>query len=61
MGEIQYTMSRAMYDGLRFPLVWSSKEKKMVKKGKPLSKKEVLDIINTQFGLLRKVTVLNLI
>lgn len=61
MGETKYTMSRELYDALRYPLVWNPKEKRMMKKGKPLTKKEVLDIINGQFGLLRKVTSINLI
>jgi len=61
MGTVTYTMSKAMYDTIRFPLVWSAKEKKMVKKGKPLTKKEVLDFINSQFGLKNKVVEINLI
>ena len=56
-----YTMSKTMWNTIRYPLVWDYKQKKMVKKGKPLSKKETLKIINDTFGLMGTVVEVNLI
>ena len=61
MNKIVYKMSKEMYDTIRFPLVWSSKMKKMVKKGTPLTKKEVLEKINTTYGLRGTVVEVNII
>lgn len=56
-----YTMSQIMWDTIRYPLVWDYKQKKMVKKGKPLSKKEALKVINDTFGLMGTVVEVNII
>ena len=50
-----YKMSQTMYDTLRYPMRWDRRQKKLVKVGKPVSKKEILEHINSSFGLLRKV------
>ncbi len=53
---VEYAMSWKMYEELRWPQVWNGKLKKMVRVGKPLTDRELLDYINGTFGLLRKVT-----
>lgn len=61
MGKVSYKMSREMYNTIKYPMVWNWKLQKMVKKGKPLTEKEILDIVNKQFGLIRKVESISLI
>ena len=61
MGKVSYKMSKLMYDTIRYPLVWNPKLKKMVKKGKSLSKKEVLEHINNTFGLKEEVVEITLV
>lgn len=54
--SIKYKMSKTMYDSIRYPEVWNSKMKKMVRSKKGLTKKEVLDYVNNTFGLRGTVT-----
>ena len=61
MGKVSYKMSREMYNTINYPMVWNWKLQKMVKKGKPLTEKEILDVVNKQFGLIRKVESISLI
>lgn len=61
MGKVSYKMSREMYNTIKYPMVWNWKLQKMVKKGKPLTEKEILDVVNKQFGLIRKVESISLI
>lgn len=61
MGKVNYEMSKTMYNMLKNPMVWNAREQRMMKKGKPLTEKEVLDIINTQFGLKFQVGTISLI
>ena len=41
MGKVSYKMSREMYNTIKYPMVWNWKLQKMVKKGKPLTEKEI--------------------
>lgn len=61
MGKVSYKMSREMYNTIKYPMVWNWKLQKMVKKGKPLTEKEILDVVNKQFGLIRQVESISLI
>lgn len=61
MGKVNYKMSREMYNTIKYPMVWNWKLQKMVKKGKPLTEKEILDVVNKQFGLIRQVESISLI
>ena len=61
MGNMTYTMSKIMYDTLRYPLVWDRTKKELVKKHKPLSKKEVIEYVNHTFCLLGTVVDINVI
>ena len=47
MGKVSYKMSREMYNTIKYPMVWNWKLQKMVKKGKPLTEKEILDALHT--------------
>ena len=44
-----------MYDSIRYPIYWDAKQKKMMRSRKPLSDKDILDYVNSTFGLIRKV------
>lgn len=61
MGKVSYKMSREMYNTIKYPMVWNWKLQKMIKKGKPLTEKEILDVVNKQFGLIRQVESISLI
>lgn len=61
MGKVSYKMSREMYNTIKYPMVWNWKLQKMVKKGRPLTEKEILDVVNKQFGLIRQVESISLI
>ena len=61
MGKVSYKMSREMYNTIKYSMVWNWKLQKMVKKGKPLTEKEILDVVNKQFGLIRQVESISLI
>lgn len=63
MGEKIYNMSKEFYNELRYQKVWNPKTKQMeiAKNKKPLSKKEVIELINNQFGLLGKVIEINFV
>lgn len=61
MGNVIYKMSKQMFDEFRYRKHWDPKKKDMVRYGKPLSKKEVIEIINGQFGLLQTVTDISII
>ena len=51
MERAVYKMKKEMWDGIRYPLVWNNKTKKMTRKDKPLSKKEAIAYINKTFRL----------
>lgn len=51
MKNAVYKMRKEMWDNIRYPMVWDKKQKKMVKKDTPISKKEALDYINKTFRL----------
>lgn len=53
---VKYKMSKALYDTIKWPQVWSPKLKKMVRAKKPLSKKEILEYVNKVFNLRGNVT-----
>ena len=52
---VSYEMSKDMYDSIRYPIYWDAKQKKMMRSRKPLSDKDILDYVNSTFGLIRKV------
>lgn len=52
---VQYKMRKEMYDGIRFQKIYN-KETKSFKKGKTLTKQEVLKYVNDTFGLNQDVT-----
>ena len=55
MGKV-YNMKKEMYDSIKYPMYWDSREKEMKRSKKGLSKKEVLNYINQSFGLIGTVT-----
>lgn len=50
-----YKMSQEMYDSIRYPMYYDAKTKKMSRSRKPLTTKEVIEYINSNFGLLKEV------
>ena len=52
---VKYKMSKEMYDSIKYPMYWDSREKEMKRSKKGLSKKEILDYVNNSFGLKEKV------
>ncbi len=59
---VKYVMSKTMYENIKWPEVWSSKARKMVRSKQPLSKKEILDYVNKSFGLrgtVKEIVVMN--
>ena len=52
---VQYKMRKEMYDGIRLQKIYN-KETKSFKKGKTLTKQEVLKYVNDTFGLNQDVT-----
>lgn len=59
--SINYKMTKEFYDSIRFPLYWNAKEKKMMRSKKGMSEKEVLNYINSSFGLRGTVTEISFI
>lgn len=59
MGEVIYKMSKELFDEMRYNKRWNPGKKTMERYGKPRSKKDVISIINEQFGLLQTVTDIN--
>lgn len=56
MPNVSYKMTKAMYNSIKYPVYWSEKEKKMVRTKKHLSDKEVLDYVNSSFGIIGNIT-----
>lgn len=52
---VAYKMSQEMFDSIRFPMYWNASQKKMMRKKNSLSMKEILDYVNSTFGLMRPV------
>ena len=62
MGKgICYKMSKEMYDSIKYPMFWNGKEKKMKRSKQGLSKKEILEYVNKNFGLIGTVTEINFV
>lgn len=61
MGEIIYKMSKDLFDEMRYRKKWNPQTKRMEKTGKPLTKREICEIINEQWGLLGTVTELSIV
>lgn len=57
----QYKMSKEMYNTIKYPLYWDAKEQKWKKSKKAISAEEILEYVNSTFGLKRKVVEIVLI
>lgn len=60
MGKV-YNMKKEMYEGIKYPMYWDGKEKKMKKSKKGISHKEILQYINQTFDLKDEVVEINFI
>lgn len=53
---VKYKMSKEMYNLIKYPTYWDSKDKEMKKSKKGMTKKEILQYVNDTFGLKDTVT-----